>query len=238
VSASSPRFTRALTPPSLRSDATYIIINIFFVAQPTSYWAILVPLALATGLLKDAFTRTALDNATFVVLMEAAEQKFDEAKASGTLPEKLCTDFLTRLNSGKRGRIEVNPPAGYPMMKPRMWYEDSEDTKVATVLLEFIVPGVTPGQAFTFLWRYSSEERGIGTLQTLQVRTLLFGIRNTFATLTLFLVIIRSSPRITVRTTQNWLAQPSTQLFRGVTSPATMSGRSSFARTARWTSSA
>ncbi|GMI31372.1 hypothetical protein TeGR_g13262, partial [Tetraparma gracilis] len=150
-------------------DATYIIINIFFVAQPTSYWAILVPLALATGLLKDAFTRTALDNVTFVVLKEAADQKFDEAKASGTLPEKLCTDFLTRLNSGKRGRIEVNPPAGYPMMKPRMWYEDSEDSNVATGVLEFVLPGVTPGQAYTFSNRYTPEEKGLGTDKTVQV---------------------------------------------------------------------
>jgi hypothetical protein len=77
---------------------------------------------------------------------------------------------MAQLDSGEeRGRIEVSPPSGYSELKPRMWYEDSEDSNVATVVLEFILPGVTPGQAHTFSRRYTTEERGLGTEKIVQV---------------------------------------------------------------------
>jgi hypothetical protein len=37
-------------------------------------------------------------------------------------------------------------------------------------MLEFVVQGVTPGQAFSFSHKFTAEERGTGTVKTLEVR--------------------------------------------------------------------
>jgi hypothetical protein len=77
-------------------------------------------------------------------------KKFDEAKKLGTFPDELCSNFLDKLGSGeKHNRKEVKPPAGFDVFRPRVWVEASEDAKVAAVLLEVVLPGVTPAQAFT-----------------------------------------------------------------------------------------
>ncbi|GMI54614.1 hypothetical protein TeGR_g7513, partial [Tetraparma gracilis] len=150
-------------------DATYIMFNIFFVSQPASYWAIIIPLWFQVDMVNDSFTRQAQEQVNKIMIKEAEKRDFDEAKASGTLPETLCSHFMAQLKSGEeRGRDKTEPPPGYSELKPRMWYEDSEDSNIATVILEFILPGVAPGQAFTFSQRYTTEERGSGTNETMQ----------------------------------------------------------------------
>jgi hypothetical protein len=140
------------------------------VDQTSSYWAIIIPLWFAIDMVNDSFTRQAQEHVNHVMTKLADEKQFDEAKASGTLPEKLCAFFMAHLNSGdERGRIEESPPSGYSDLKPRMWYEDSGDSNIATGVLEFVLPGVTPGQAYTFKNRYTPEEKGLGTDKTVQV---------------------------------------------------------------------
>ena len=146
------------------------MFNIFFVSQPVSYWAIIIPLWFQVDMVNDSFTRQAQEQVNQIMIKLANKKHFDEAKANGTLPEKLCAHFMSQLNSGEeRGRLEVSPPSGYSELKPRMWYEDSEDSNVATVVLEFVIPGITPGQVYTFSRRYTTEERGAGTEEAVQV---------------------------------------------------------------------
>jgi hypothetical protein len=146
------------------------MFNIFFVSQPASYWAIIIPLWFQVDMVNDSFTRQAQEQVNKIMIKEAEKRDFDEAKASGTLPETLCSHFMAQLKSGEeRGRDKTEPPPGYSELKPRMWYEDSEDSNIATVILEFILPGVAPGQAFTFSQRYTTEERGSGTNEIMQV---------------------------------------------------------------------
>jgi hypothetical protein len=175
----SPRPPPDPPPPSLtlpctrsaRADATYIVFNITFVSDPESYLPIIVPLWFAVDMVNDSFTRQAQEQVNQIMIKLANKKHFDEAKANGTLPEKLCAHFMSQLNSGEeRGRLEVSPPSGYSELKPRMWYEDSEDSNIATVVLDFVLLGVTPGQAYTFSRRYTTEERGSGTREILQVR--------------------------------------------------------------------
>ncbi|GMI27325.1 hypothetical protein TeGR_g10894 [Tetraparma gracilis] len=150
-------------------DATYIMFNITFVSVPESYWPIIVPLWFAVDMVNDSFTRQAQEQVNHHMIKLADEKQFEEAKANGTLPDELCAHFMAQLNSGEeRGRLQASPPSGYSELKPRMWYEDSEDSNVATVVLSFVLLGVTPGQACTFSRRYTTEERGSGTMKIVQ----------------------------------------------------------------------
>jgi hypothetical protein len=154
-----------------RADATYIMFNIFFVSQPTSFWAIIIPLWFQVDMVNDAFTREAQEQVNYLMVKHANKKQLDEAKASGTLPDELCAHFMAQLNSGAaRNRVDVKPPSGYTAMKPHMTVEDSEETAIITVMLEFVVQGVTPGQAFSFSRKFTAEERGTGTVKTLEVR--------------------------------------------------------------------
>ncbi|GMI41532.1 hypothetical protein TeGR_g12895, partial [Tetraparma gracilis] len=104
-------------------DATYIMFNIFFVSQPVSYWAIIIPLWFQVDMVNDSFTRQAQEQVNQIMIKEAEKRDFDEAKANGTLPEKLCAHLMAQLKSGEeRGRLEASPPSGYSELKPRMWY--------------------------------------------------------------------------------------------------------------------
>ncbi|GMI27400.1 hypothetical protein TeGR_g5264 [Tetraparma gracilis] len=151
-------------------DAAYIMFNITFVEEPESYWAIIVPLWFAVDMINDSFTRHAKEAIVYTLAKQAIRDKFEESVANGTLKHDLCFHFLSLLNSGEEfDRKEIASPSGYADFKPRLYTQDSGDAAICTMLLEFDLPGITPGQAFTFALRYTSEELGAGTDRILQV---------------------------------------------------------------------
>ncbi|GMI30047.1 hypothetical protein TeGR_g10445, partial [Tetraparma gracilis] len=151
-------------------DASYIMFNIFYVENPTSYWAIIVPLFKSAKALNNSVVRQAHDMVLHQMAKEASLKMFDESKARGTYPEDACLHLLRLLDSGsKNGRIEVTPPSGYDSFKPLLFLQKSEGAEVVTGILEFVVPGVTAGQAFTYFSRYSPDDRGTGEQAVLEV---------------------------------------------------------------------
>ncbi|GMI34434.1 hypothetical protein TeGR_g1892, partial [Tetraparma gracilis] len=151
-------------------DAAYIMFNIFYVENPTSYWAIIAPLFLSVDMLNDSVLRQAHEMVLHHLEKQATLKMFDESKARGTYPEDACLHLLRLLDSGsKNGRIEVPPPSGYDVFKPLMFLQKSEGAEVVTGILEFVLPGVTAGQAFTYFSRYSPDDRGTGEQAVLEV---------------------------------------------------------------------
>jgi hypothetical protein len=79
---------------------------------------------------------------------------------------------VKRFNVGaENNRREIRPPSGFDEFEPRLFAEDSGDASADTQMLEFVLRGVSPGQAFTFNFRYTMEELGTGTEKVLQVFT-------------------------------------------------------------------
>jgi hypothetical protein len=121
-------------------------------------------------MLNDSVLRQAHEMVLHHLEKQATLKMFDESKARGTYPEDACLHLLRLLDSGsKNGRIEVPPPSGYDVFKPLMFLQKSEGAEVVTGILEFVLPGVTAGQAFTYFSRYSPDDRGTGEQAVLEV---------------------------------------------------------------------
>jgi hypothetical protein len=64
-------------------------------------------------------------------------QEVARARAEGSVVENTCLHFLELLSSGeKHGIVEVAPPAGYDMLSPRMFLQDSDESNVKGCVLE------------------------------------------------------------------------------------------------------
>ena len=140
------------------------MFNIFYVSNPASYWAIIMPLFLSVDMLNDSMTLHAHESVKHALFKRNARRKNEESKANGSLKFELCRQFFEILNSGKRtNRQAISVPSGYDVFTPSLHVQDSEDADVSTLLLEFTVPGATPGQIFTYNRAYTMDERGLGT---------------------------------------------------------------------------
>ncbi|GMI26831.1 hypothetical protein TeGR_g8519 [Tetraparma gracilis] len=145
-------------------DASYIMFNIFYISTPASYWPIIVPLLLSVDMLNDSMTLYASQRVQHALYKKNDRRKIDESKANGSMRFELCRHFFEILNSGKRtNRRAISVPSGYDVFTPSLHVQDSEDADVSTLLLEFTVPGATPGQIFTYNRAYTMDERGLGT---------------------------------------------------------------------------
>jgi hypothetical protein len=145
------------------------VFNIFY-SDPASYWAIIMPLFLSVDMLNDSMTLHAHESVKYALFKRNARGKNDESKANGTFEHDVIVDFAKRLNAGaENNRKEIRAPKGFDEFGPRLFAEDSGDAAADTLLMEFVLPGVTPGQAFTYDSRYTREERGTGTEKILQV---------------------------------------------------------------------
>lgn len=78
------------------------MFNLFFVTDPNSYWAVIIPMCFAIDMINDAFTRHAQEHVAKLLEYHATVHKFDKSKRYGTLRDDMCMDFLTELNSGER----------------------------------------------------------------------------------------------------------------------------------------
>jgi hypothetical protein len=146
------------------------VFNLEFIDNPASYWAVIMPLFLSVDMLNDSFTLHALKSVKQNLYKQGVRAKHEESKANGTLERDLLVAAAKRFNAGAdNNRREIRPPAGFEELGPRLFVEDSQGSTAATMLFEFTLPGVTPGQAFTFDNRYSMEEKKTGTEKILQV---------------------------------------------------------------------
>ncbi|GMI19178.1 hypothetical protein TeGR_g2222 [Tetraparma gracilis] len=153
-------------------DACYIMFNIFYVSNPASYWAIIVPLFLSVDMLNDSMTLHAHESVKHALFKRNDKMKKEESKANGTFEHDAIVELAKRFNAGaENNRREIRPPSGFDEFAPRLFAEDSGDVAADTLMMEFVLPGVTPGQAFTFDERYTPEEKGTGTHKVLQVFT-------------------------------------------------------------------
>ncbi|GMI52414.1 hypothetical protein TeGR_g2961, partial [Tetraparma gracilis] len=151
-------------------DASYIMFNIFYISNPASYWAIIIPLALSVNALSKGFKRHGLESVNHALIKQNVRKKNDESKANGTFEHDAIVELAERFNAGaENNRKEIRPPSGFDEFAPRLFTEDSGDVAADTLLMECVLPGVTPGQAFTFDCRYTPEEKGTGTEKVLQV---------------------------------------------------------------------
>jgi hypothetical protein len=136
----------------------------------SSYWPIIVPLLLSVDMLNDSMTLRAHESVKRALFKQRARRKNDESKANGTFELDAIVEVAKRFAAGaENNRREIRPPSGFDEFVPRLFVEDSEDVAADTLMMELVLPGVTPGQAFTFNFRYTSEEKGTGTEKALQV---------------------------------------------------------------------
>jgi hypothetical protein len=99
-----------------------------------------------------------------------ARKKNEESKANGTFEHDAIVELAKRFNAGaENNRREIRPPSGFDEFAPRLFAEDSGDVAADTLMMEFVLPGVTPGQVFTFDNKYTPEEKGTGSDEVLQV---------------------------------------------------------------------
>jgi hypothetical protein len=155
---------------SLYADCSYIMFNIYNVTNPTSYWAIIVPLGLAVDMLHDSFTRKAHLSMSRIVARNTARQDLDDARKNGDAVNHAIGKFLDLLGSGvEHGRTEVAVPPGTEAMNPRMFTQRSSDMEAATMIMDFEIPGVSPGQGFWFTSGFSAEQEGSGTDKIVEV---------------------------------------------------------------------
>jgi hypothetical protein len=138
----------------------------------TSYWAIIMPLFLAVDMLNDSMTLSAHESVKHAMYKQNTARENDESKANGTFEHDALVKFAKRLNTGaKTNRKEIRPPPGFDDLAPRLFAEKSGNVAADTLVMELVLPGVTPGQAFTCDFRYTQEEKGTGTSKKLQVCT-------------------------------------------------------------------
>jgi len=138
--------------------------------DPPSYWPIIVPLLLSVDMLNDSMTLRAHESVKHALFKRNARRKNEESKANGTFEHDTIFELAKRFNAGaENNRREIRPPSGFDEFAPRLFAEDSGDVAAGTLMMEVVLPGITPSQAFTFDNRYTQEERRIGTEQVLQV---------------------------------------------------------------------
>ena len=146
------------------------MFNIFYVSNPASYWAIIMPLFLSVDMLNDSMTLRAHESVKRALFKQNARKKNEESKANGTFEHDAIVEVAKRFNAGaENNRREIRPPSGFDELKPRLFVEDSGNAAAETLILEFLLPGVTPGQVFTFDNRYTHEEKNHGTERILDV---------------------------------------------------------------------
>ena len=146
------------------------MFNILYVSNPASYWAIIVPLLLSVDMLNDSMTLHAHERVKHALFKRNTRRKNEESKANGTFEHDAIVELAKRFNAGtENNRREIRPPSGFDEFEPRLFAEDSGGAAADTLMMEFVLPGVTPGQAFTFNCRYTMEEKGTGTEKALQV---------------------------------------------------------------------
>jgi hypothetical protein len=146
------------------------MFNIVYVSKPESYWAIIMPLFLSVDMLNDSMTLRARESVKHALLKQNTRKKNDESRANGTFEHDVILEAAKRLNAGsENNRREIRPPSGFDEFSPRLFAEDSGDVAADTLILELDLPGVAPGQVFTFDNRYTPEERGTGIEKELQV---------------------------------------------------------------------
>jgi hypothetical protein len=145
------------------------MFNLLRVDSP-SYWPIIVPLLLSVDMLNDSMTLRAHESVKYALFKRNVQRKNEESKANGTFEHDAILELAKRFAAGaENNRREVRPPSGFEEFAPRLFAENSGDAAAKTLMMEFVLPGVTPGQAFTSYFRYSHEELGTGTDRTLQV---------------------------------------------------------------------
>ncbi|GMH78359.1 hypothetical protein TrLO_g9996 [Triparma laevis f. longispina] len=151
-------------------DASYIIFNLSFVENAAaSYWALTIPLWFSVDMVNDSFTRQAYEQTKILLRKIKQKQRFATSKANGTFIEDLCLDFVERLSVSEDKRTEIPPPPNFAELKPKLFIEDTGDHNIFQVIMEFTIPNTTVGQAFTFIQRYTVEEKGLGTEKFLKV---------------------------------------------------------------------
>jgi hypothetical protein len=129
-----------------------------------------MPLFLAVDMLNDTMTLRAHESVKRALFKRNARKKNEESKANGTFEHDAIVELVKRFNAGaENNRREIRPPSGFDEFAPRLFAEDSGDVSAETLMMEFVLPDATPGQAFTFDNGYTVEERKIGTDKTLQV---------------------------------------------------------------------
>ncbi|GMI40457.1 hypothetical protein TeGR_g3449 [Tetraparma gracilis] len=153
-------------------DACYVMFNL----QPaiaidlTSYWAIIVPLFLSVDMLNDSMTLRAHESVKHALFKRNVQRKNEESKANGTFERDAIVELAKRINAGaETNRREIRPPSGFDEFAPRLFAEDSGDVSADTLMIELVLPGVTPGQVFTHDCRYTPEEKGTGSDKVLQI---------------------------------------------------------------------
>ncbi|GMI54287.1 hypothetical protein TeGR_g13767, partial [Tetraparma gracilis] len=67
------------------------------------------------------------------------------------------------------GRTEVAVPPGTEAMNPRMFTQRSDDMEAATMIMDFEIPGVSPGQGLWFTSGFSAEQEDSGTDKIVEV---------------------------------------------------------------------
>jgi hypothetical protein len=146
------------------------MFNIFYISNPASYWAIIIPLALSVNALSKGFKRHGLESVNHALIKQNVRKKNDESKANGTFEHDAIVEVAKRFAAGaENNRREIRPPSGFDEFSPRLFAEDSGDVAADTLMMEFVLPGVTPGQAFTYDCRYTIDEKGTGTERVLDV---------------------------------------------------------------------
>jgi hypothetical protein len=129
-----------------------------------------VPLFLAVDMLNDSMTLRAHESVKHALFKQNARRKNEESKANGTFEHDAIVEVAKRFAAGaENNRREIRPPSGFDEFSPRLFAEDSGDVSADTLMLEFVLPGVTPGQAFTYDCRYTIDEKGTGTERVLDV---------------------------------------------------------------------
>ncbi|GMI36496.1 hypothetical protein TeGR_g15056, partial [Tetraparma gracilis] len=62
----------------------YVMFNIFYVSNPASYWAIIMPLFLSVDMLNDSMTLHAHESVKHALFKQNVQRKNEESKANGT----------------------------------------------------------------------------------------------------------------------------------------------------------
>jgi hypothetical protein len=129
-----------------------------------------MPLFLSVDMLNDSMTLRARESVKHALCKQSTRKKCEDSKANGTFEHDAIVELAKRFNAGaENNRREIRPPSGFDEFSPRLFTEDSGDISADTLMMEFVLPGVSPGQAFTFDNRYTLEEKGGGVEKVLQV---------------------------------------------------------------------
>jgi hypothetical protein len=115
------------------------MFNIVYVSQPTSYWAIIMPLFLSVDMLNDSMILHANKSVERVLFKENARFTNEESKANGTFEHDAILDFVNRMVPSKENRRRaIKAPAGFEEFRPKLFVEDSKSSAVKTMIMEYV----------------------------------------------------------------------------------------------------